>query len=73
MVVRSNLVAIAAAVAALGIAGTMISGCASQAPATLSQKLDEEGATHDSVPANMVQPDGTLSNGLLPEAWGDTN
>lgn len=72
MVGRSNPIAMAA-VAVPGIAGVTISGCATPTPASLNQKLDEEGAAPDSVSPDMVRPDGTLNNGLLPEAWGDTS
>ena len=60
------------AIAFLGIAVTAVSGC-SPPPQTLQQRLNEEGATPDSLTPGMVKPDGTLNNGLLPEQWGDTS
>ena len=50
----------------------LLSGC-SQPPQTLQQRLNQEGATPDSLTPGMVKPDGTLNNGLLPEQWGDTS
>lgn len=73
MVGRGNAKAVALAIAALGIAGVTVSGCANPPAATLNQTLRDEGAAPDSIPSGMVQPNGTLNNGLLPQQWGDTS
>jgi hypothetical protein len=57
------------AVAALGIAGATLSGCASRTP---NSPADEDAAPDIAAPGT-IRPNGTLSNGLLPEQWGDTN
>jgi hypothetical protein len=67
--------------AALVIVGIGVAGCTASPPSNqpvtmtpeLMKKLQAEGATPDSVTPNMLQPDGTLKNGLLPEQWGDTS
>jgi hypothetical protein len=61
------------AVAALGIAGVTVAGCANPPPTSLNQILQDEGATPGSVSPEMLRPDGALKNGLLPEQWGDTS
>jgi hypothetical protein len=73
MVGRSNVRAVALAIAALGIAGVTVSGCATTPDASLSQKLRDEGAAPGSIPSGDLRPDGTLNNGLLPQQWGDTS
>lgn len=78
---RSNLSDALLTVTMLGIAGMTVTGCATRAasnslaapPTNLTQKLDAEGATPDSVSPGILRPDGTLKNGLLPEQWGDTS
>jgi hypothetical protein len=69
----SSVRATVLAIAAVGIAGATLSGCAPPTPTSLDQRLDQEGATPGTVSNGTVRPDGTLSNGLLPEPWGDTN
>jgi hypothetical protein len=61
------------AIATLGMAGLTVAGCARPPPTGLSKILRDEGATPGSVSPGMVRPDGTLTNGLLPEPWGDTS
>jgi hypothetical protein len=70
---RSSVRPVVLAVAALGIAGVTVAGCASPPPTGLNQILQNEGATPGSVSPEMLRPDGTLNNGLLPEPWGDTS
>ncbi len=65
------------AITAIGIAGCTASAPNNQ-PTTimtpaLEKQLQQEGATPDSVSPDMLNPDGTLKNGLLPEQWGDTS
>jgi hypothetical protein len=69
----SSMRATALAIVAVGIGGAPVCGCAPPTPTSLNQRLDQEGATPGTVSPGMVRPDGTLSNGLLPEQWGDTN
>ncbi len=65
------------AVMAIGIAGCTASAPSNQPTTTmtpaLEKQLQQEGATPDSVSPDMLNPDGTLKNGLLPEQWGDTS
>jgi hypothetical protein len=70
---RNRARAIALAIASLGMVGVTVAGCATPLPTSLTQTLDDEGATPGTVSPGMVRPNGTLNNGLLPEAWGDTS
>jgi hypothetical protein len=70
---RNRATAMALAIAAQVMAGLTVAGCATQPPTSLSEILREEGATPGTVSPEMVRPDGTLNNGLLPEPWGDTS
>ncbi|HEY4042460.1 MAG TPA: hypothetical protein VGM32_11540 [Rhodopila sp.] len=70
------------AVAALGIAGAAVCGCAGSSrhggpdsdlpPGTMDKDVPP-GTMDKDVPPGTVRPDGTLNNGLLPEQWNDTN
>jgi hypothetical protein len=64
---RSSVRAVALAIALLGIA----SGCASRTNS--NSALENEDAGQRAAAPGTVGPNGTLSNGLLPEQWGDTN
>jgi hypothetical protein len=57
--------------ATLVVAGTMVSGCAIPPAGNLNQNLEREGVPPDSVSPEIIRPDGTLNNGLLPEQSGD--
>jgi len=70
---RSSVRQVVLAVAALGIAVVTVAGCATAPPSSLNQILQEEGATPGSVSPEILRPDGTLNNGLLPEPWSDTS
>lgn len=69
--------AVVMAVMAFGIAGCSASTPGNQPPTQMTpaliKQLQQEGATPDSVSPDMLRPDGTLKNGLLPEQWGDTS
>ena len=62
---------------ALGIAAMMVGGCSASSPgtqaATKRQTPDATIAPRDTVAPGALRPDGTLGNGLLPEAWGETS
>ena len=73
MAVRIRSRPMAASIVVLGLAGIAISACSPPPPQTLQQRLNDEGATPDSLTPGMVKPDGTLNNGLMPEQWGDTS
>jgi hypothetical protein len=64
---------VALAMAALTLAAGVVAGCSVPASKDLSETLQQEGADPTSLPAGAVRPDGTMSNGLLPEQWGDTS
>jgi hypothetical protein len=70
---RDRVGHVALATVMLALAGALVSGCATPPPASITQTLEQEGADPSSLPAGGVRQDGTMSNGLLPEQWGDTN
>jgi hypothetical protein len=69
----SRMMAPVRAIVILSIVSVTFGGCAGPAPATLNEKLDQEGAQPGTVSPTIMRPDGTLNNGLLPEQWGDTS
>lgn len=70
---RNRVRDVALALGVLAFAGIVVSGCATPQSASVAQTLEQEGADPNSLPAGGVRQDGTMSNGLLPEQWGDTN
>jgi hypothetical protein len=63
------------ALAALGIAGVTVAGCAGPAPVAGNQAQQQAPgiAAQYTVAPGELRPDGTLGNGLLPEPWGETS
>src|SRR5579859_2408434 len=60
----------ASSAACIGLA-VALAGCASAWPNTVAARDAAMGIQPNSVPANLLRPDGVMINGLLPAQWAN--